>query len=248
MGRTKYGISMIDKAHLSTLYDRGNFNLSVNPLKIEEKQEDDAKLKSVEFQYNGLAINIKPSFIEQNIHATKFKLPNSKNLSFRKKCDGIFLLNKDEVNYIVCIALKSGYNAVCQDAIYQIAVSNIKVKSHLINFEDFKKEEYVELGIIVSFPPTPSDKWDSENNNIVTDHKIGLVSKQAESITQKYDKAFRKDGYVIMNGSDFNLDKLPLVSDLHIKDLYIKHEAVTSNSANINLDTILDNVIYPPNP
>lgn len=70
---------------------------------------------------------------------------------------------------IVYVELKSGYNEVCKKAVYQLPLSSIKIKSFLRNLSNFNLNDYIEVGLIVSFPPTEKDKFDDSNNEIVLD-------------------------------------------------------------------------------
>ena len=141
--------------------------------------------------------------------------------------------------YIVYIELKSGYNGVCSKAIYQLPVSSIKLKSYLRNFAGYTPGEYEELGLIVSFPPKPSDKFDDSNNDMVLANKTGYAALQ-NNAENKFDKEFRQNGIANTNAADFpTLDQSKLHNDIKFNSLDIYHHTVNGNKEKIDLSKYL---------
>ena len=76
---------------------------------------------------------------------------NSKfpNCSYQCDCDGIFLLQVGDKDYIVYSEMKSNF---AEKAIWQISSSVVRTKLLLSSIKDFGLEKYQELGIIISYP------------------------------------------------------------------------------------------------
>lgn len=227
---------MIRINDLTQLYKPTYFESKSGSIVVKEPQKEARTLKEVTFTFTGSMIFINPKFLDDS---TEIYIKPPTGVSFRHICDGIFILEQNEKKYIIWIELKSGYNDVCKKAIDQLATSYVKTKSHLMNFSTFNPAEYIELGIIVSFPPKPEDLNDVGNNPMVIENKLRNVGICAPTYKSSYSRALRIHQEVIMRGTDFGFHTLSLVPQITMDKLYVKHQPVNDESAIIDLNGIL---------
>lgn len=230
---------MIKIDDLARLYKPAYFKSQSKSIAIREPQKGANTLKEVTFTFTGSMICISPDFLEDSVEI--YVKPCS-GVSFRHICDGIFLLEQEDKKYIIWVELKSGYKDVCKKAIDQLATSYVKTKSHLMNFSTFVPDEYRELGIIVSFPPKAEDLTDADNNPMVMANKLRNVGASTPSYRNLYHKALCANQEVVMKGIDFGFHTLPLVPQISMTKLYVKHQPVTTENAVIDLNQILQQV------
>ena len=226
----------VDITDLTSFYNPDLFQKGNNSVLLEEKQKNTEALSSVEILTPGDYILIRPGFLNESKEAYR-KI--DKQISYRDINDGTLLVEHKGKRYIVYIELKSGYNGVCSKAIYQLPVSSIKLKSYLRNFAGYTPGEYEELGLIVSFPPKPSDKFDDSNNYMVLANKTGYAALQ-NNAENKFDKEFRQNGIANTNAADFpTLDQSKLHNDIKFNSLDIYHHTVNGNKEKIDLSKYL---------
>lgn len=172
--------------------------------------------------------------------STNLYIKQSGDFSFRRKCDGVVICKKGSHNYIIWIELKSGFNQIFSDAIYQIAACYVKMKSYLRNFVAYNPGEYEEMGIVVSLPEnTPDEKV--ESNKQVTDRRASLVSQHG-TLTDKCRRRYRRSGNIELLASDFIASQQAFVPDIQIQHLPIFHIATNTAVTNVNLGTIIQQV------
>ena len=221
---------------LTELYSPSYFKEVSKQYTLTEKQIDPNKLSKVNVITSGSGIFIVPEFLGDCERIFK-KI--EKKLSFRDNNDGTFLLEKDGVQYIIYVELKSKFEAGIKKAIRQIPVSSIKIKSFLRNIQTFKLQDYRELGLIISYPPAPEDKYDSKNNAMVLNHKVEYLADQKED-QEFYDKELRHNKEVYLTAENF--PKLPqdkLHEDIKFKSMMVYYRSVSKNGENVDLDNIL---------
>ncbi len=99
----------------NSFYAEDLFSLHKGSVVIEEKKNkgQEGKLQKVTLLSAGEFIECSNAYLQRTKDA--FKKVDS-NLSFKKDCDGIFLLNKDGKQYFIVIELKSGiaYSIDCK--------------------------------------------------------------------------------------------------------------------------------------
>lgn len=226
----------IDISDLTSFYSPELFQSGNNSVILEEKQQNAGALSSVEILTPGAYILIKPGFLNESKEAYR-KI--DKHISYRDINDGTLLVEYKGKRYLVYIELKSGYNGVCSKAIYQLPVSSIKIKSYLRNFASYTPGEYEEVGLIVSFPPKTSDKYDDSNNDMVLANKTGYAALQ-NNAENKFDKGFRQHSMVNANASDYpTLDQSRLHEYIKFNTLDIYHHTVNGNGEKIDLSQYL---------
>ncbi len=221
---------------LTELYAPSYFKEFSLHYKLNEKQDDPANLSEVNVKTSGSGIFITPNFLDD---CKSLFRKIDRHLSFRDINDGTFLLEKDDTQYIIYVELKSGYAAVKKKAIKQIPVSSVKIKSLLRNIQVFHSDDFIELGLIISFPPVPEDKYDSKNNDMVLNHKLNYMSVQMGS-EDIIDKELRSNKKTCMKAGHFpNLSQDKLHEDIKFKQIMVYHCPVCGNGDTVDLDTIL---------
>ena len=111
-----------------------------------EHQKETNKLKQVTYEHAGEIIEIENHLLKKCKDSFNSKLPNC---SYQCDCDGIFLLQVGDKDYIVYSEMKSNFD---EKAIWQISSSVVRTKLLLSSIKDFGLEKYQELGIIISYP------------------------------------------------------------------------------------------------
>lgn len=222
---------------LNSFYDNVLFSDCANSVELIEKQNKTSGLANVYIQFNGKFILIKPEFLKLSEEVFK-KIKNK--ISFRSINDGTILVDYNNKHYIVYIELKSGFNEVCKKAVYQLPISSIKIKSFLRNLSSFNPDDYNEVGLILSYPPTDTEKYDDSNNEMILDRKITFFNQQ-NNTENIIDKEIRQKGKINISSTDFpDLDQSKLHNDIKFKSLEIYHHAVKSNGEMVDLMRFLN--------
>lgn len=161
---------------------------------------------------------------------------NSKLLdcSYQCDCDGIFLLQVGDKDYIVYSEMKSNFD---EKAIWQISSSVVRTKLLLSSIKDFGLEKYQELGIIISYPPVEIkiDDNDSFKNN-----KTKMISTYREAI-HRCKKELKKGKKTTVNGSDFSMSDAHIAEQYQPNNMIIKHVEVPggNTSCSVNIDDLI---------
>ena len=203
---------------------------------LKENQRNPNNLSNVNIITSGHGFFIQSKFLCDCLSIYR-KIDD--NLSFRDNNDGTFVLEKNGKQYIIYIEMKSGYGAVKKKAIRQIPVSAIKIKSFLRNFQAFNLQDYTELGLIISYPPTEDDKYDSGNNAMVIDHKLSYMAVQRGN-EDAIDKELRQNRKVCLKAEHFpKLLQEKLHEDIRFRSMMVYHCPVNGNNDTVDLDEIL---------
>lgn len=227
---------MINIADLkSSIYDSELFIEHSSQLKIinDEKQEQNsAVLRSVIFKSRGNFISLSNKLLKNNANNYR-KIEN--DFSFRMDCDGIFLLHRDDRNYLIFTEVKSGFIHIRKKAFYQLITSYVKIKSFLATIDTYNKSDYKEVALIVSYP------YESISNNSEYQLTRRLVVNDWSSLSSAYIASIKKKKQVKMNIKDFGIDKMHVTAHLIEKKLTVKHVCVPQSveTHTINLDDII---------
>lgn len=196
-----------------------------------EHQKEAKKLKKVTYEHAGEIIEIENHLLK------KCKDSFNSNLldcSYQCDCDGIFLLQVGDKDYIVYSEMKSKFD---EKAIGQISSSVVRTKLLLSSIKDFGLENYQELGIIISYPPVEIkiDDNDSFKNN-----KTKMISTYREAI-YRCKAELKKEKSTKVNGSDFSMSDAHIAEQYQPNDMIIKHvEVPTGNtSCFVNIDNLI---------
>ena len=226
----------LDLNLLTEFFESNYFEEFSENYTLKERQQNPTNLSSVNIITSGHGLFIKPKFLCDCLSIYR-KIDD--NLSFRDNNDGTFVLEDNGKQYLIYIEMKSGYGAVKKKAIRQIPVSAIKVKSFLRNFKAFNPHEYIELGLIISYPPTEEDKYDSGNNAMVIDHKLSYMAVQTGN-EDVIDKELRQNKKTFLKAECFpKLSQDKLHEDIRFKSMMVYHCPVNGNNETVNLDEIL---------
>lgn len=232
---------MFDVGELKQIYNPAYFGSEKDHYVWTEHQTNPKALAKVEFLFKGGVIGyVKSGLLKEMQDA--YRGDSTATLNLRTICDGVLFLDRGEEHYFVILEVKSGFGDVKKRAINQIPASYVKTKSILNDFSSYNKGNFIEFGLIVSYPYVPYTNTDSENNPVVMENKRKMIGDKNEKIVSKYNKLLQDHQTAIFFGSDFEFDNLTKVkSDLFFDQLKVKHYPTTNHCVNTVID--LDNVI-----
>lgn len=194
-----------------------------------EQQEKAKKLEQVTYEHAGEIIEIENHLLKKCKDSFNSKVSNC---SYQCDCDGIFLLQVGDKDYIVYSEMKSNFD---EKAIWQISSSVVRTKLLLSSIKDFGLENYQELGIIISYP-IPVDIKIDDNDSFKT-NKRKMISTYHKAI-YRCKAELKKGKSTKVNGSDFSMSDAHIAEQYQPNDMIIKHvevpEGKTSYSVNID--------------
>lgn len=139
-----------------------------------EHQKEAKKLEQVTYEHDGTIIEIENHLLKKCKDSFNSKVSDC---SYQCDCDGIFLLQVGDKDYIVYSEMKSNFD---EKAIWQISSSVVRTKLLLSSIKDFGLENYQELGIIISYPIRVEIKID-DNESFKT-NKRKMISTYHKAI------------------------------------------------------------------
>ena len=160
---------------------------------------------------------------------------NVLDCSYQCDCDGIFLLQVGDKDYIVYSEMKSNFD---EKAIWQISSSVVRTKLLLSSIKDFGLENYQELGIIISYP-IPVDIKIDDNDSFKT-NKRKMISTYHKAI-YRCKAELKKEKSTKINGSDFSMSDAHIVEQYQPNNMIIKNVEVPkgNTSWSVNIDNLI---------
>lgn len=197
-----------------------------------EQQKKANKLEQVTYEHAGEIIEIENHLLKKCKDSFNSKLLDC---SYQCDCDGIFLLQVGDKDYIVYSEMKSNFD---EKAIWQISSSVVRTKLLLSSIKDFGLEKYQELGIIISYPIPVEIKID--DNDSFKNNKTKMISTYREAI-YRCKAELRKEKSTTVNGSDFSMSDAHIAEQYQPNDMIIKHVEVPEGdtSCSVNIDNLI---------
>lgn len=197
-----------------------------------EQQEKAKKLEQVTYEHAGEIIEIENHLLKKCKDSFNSKVSGC---SYQCDCDGIFLLQVGDKDYIVYSEMKSNFD---EKAIWQISSSVVRTKLLLSSIKDFGLENYQELGIIISYP-IPIDIKIDDNDSFKT-NKRKMMSTYDEAI-HRCKTELKKGKSTKINGSDFSMSDTHIAEQYQPNDMIIKHVEVPegNTSCSVNIDNLI---------
>lgn len=197
-----------------------------------EHQEEANKLEQATYEHDGKIIEIENHLLKKCKDSFNSKVPNC---SYQCDCDGIFLLQVGDKDYIVYSEMKSNFD---EKAIWQISSSVVRTKLLLSSIKDFGLENYQELGIIISYPIPDEIKID--DNESFKINKREMISTYREAI-HRCKKELKKGKKTTVNGSDFSMSDAHIAEQYQPNNMIIKHVEVPEGdtSCSVNIDNLI---------
>lgn len=197
-----------------------------------EQQTKANKLGQVTYEHAGEIIEIENHLLKKCKDSFNSKVPNC---SYQCDCDGIFLLQVGDKDYIVYSEMKSNFD---EKAIWQISSSAVRTKLLLSSIKDFGLENYQELGIIISYPMRVEIKID-DNDSFKTNKKK-MISTYNEAI-YRCKAELKKEKSTKVNGSDFSMFDAHIAEQYQPNNMIIKHVEVPegNTSCSVNIDNLI---------
>ena len=179
-----------------------------------EQQEKAKKLEQVTYEHAGEIIEIENHLLKKCKDSFNSKVSGC---SYQCDCDGIFLLQVGDKDYIVYSEMKSNFD---EKAIWQISSSVVRTKLLLSSIKDFGLEKYQELGIIISYPIRVDIKID--DNDSLKSNKRKMISTYDKAI-YRCKAELRKEKKTTVNGSDFSMFDAHIAEQYQPNNMIIKH-------------------------
>ena len=197
-----------------------------------EQQEKAKKLEQVTYEHAGEIIEIENHLLKKCKDSFNSKVSNC---SYQCDCDGIFLLQVGDKDYIVYSEMKSNFD---EKAIWQISSSVVRTKLLLSSIKDFGLEKYQELGIIISYPIRVDIKID--DNDSLKSNKRKMISTYDKAI-YRCKAELRKEKKTTVNGSDFSMFDAHIAEQYQPNNMIIKHVEVPegNTSCSVNIDNLI---------
>ena len=197
-----------------------------------EHQRRANKLEQVTYEHAGEIIEIENHLLKKCKDSFNSK---ASGCSYQCDCDGIFLLQVGDKDYIVYSEMKSNFD---EKAIWQISSSVVRTKLLLSSIKDFGLENYQELGIIISYPIPIDIKID--DNDSFKNNKRKMMSTYDEAI-HRCKTELKKGKSTKINGSDFSMHDTHIAEQYQPNDMIIKHVAVPAGniSCSVNIDNLI---------
>lgn len=210
---------------LTSLYAPALFEEGTGSFTVHEKNPD-AKITDVTITAPDLSYIV----CRENLWSASERLycTQASGFDFRKKCDGFALCDLDGQHYLIWIELKSGSNEVFKKALHQITSCYTKAKSYLRDIATFQATKYKEFGIVVS-STSPNDPIDP-----ISMRRQGLAS-QEETMEAKYRRQYKRDGFILLQGSDMKTDALPLSKEITFSRLPVVYYQSATSALTIDL-------------
>ena len=197
-----------------------------------ELQKEAQKLEEVTYKHAGTIIEIENHLLKKCKDSFN---SNVSGCSYQCDCDGIFLLQVGDKDYIVYSEMKSNFD---EKAIWQISSSVVRTKLLLSSIKDFGLENYQELGIIISYPMRVEIKID--DNDSFKINKREMISTYREAI-HRCKKELKKGKKTTVNGSDFSMSDAHIAEQYQPNNMIIKHVEVPegNTSCSVNIDNLI---------
>ena len=197
-----------------------------------EQQEKAKKLEQVTYEHAGEIIEIENHLLKKCKDSFNSKVSGC---SYQCDCDGIFLLQVGDKDYIVYSEMKSNFD---EKAIWQISSSVVRTKLLLSSIKDFGLENYQELGIIISYPIRVDIKID--DNDSLKSNKRKMISTYDKAI-YRCKAELRKEKKTTVNGSDFSMFDAHIAEQYQPNNMIIKHVEVPegNTSCSVNIDNLI---------
>lgn len=197
-----------------------------------EQQKKANKLEQVTYEHDGEIIEIENHLLKKCKDSFNSKVPDC---SYQCDCDGIFLLQVGDKDYIVYSEMKSNFD---EKAIWQISSSVVRTKLLLSSIKDFGLENYQELGIIISYPIRVDIKID--DNDSLKSNKRKMISTYDKAI-YRCKEELKKGKKTTVNGSDFSMFDAHIAEQYQPNNMIIKHVEVPegNTSCSVNIDNLI---------
>lgn len=196
-------------------------------------------LSYVVMQTKGTFICLNNKILKESSNIYKTDNKDEGRISFRRDCDGICLLEVDGRNILLIIEVKSGFNEIKKKAFEQLVASYIKTRSILQSIEGYNPDEYEEIGLLVSYPPT--GKRYIPATSMIDIKKEVIAPSSLDRLNNVNVARLRVNQEVILNLSDYMIDSFHVNQSLYNPTLHVKHVSVTDQvgSETIDLDSYL---------
>lgn len=183
---------------------------------------------------NGIFLNINNSLLRECCQIYQSENRPAGRISFKRDCDGIFLLEVDNRKLLIVMEVKSGFNEVKKKAFEQLVASYVKTRAILQSVDGYNPVDYEELGILVSYPP--SGAMTPPTNGMTSTKSAVVAPSPLDMLNNANATKLSVDSEVILDLSDYKVDACYLNPSLYNRQLHVKHIPVTNLAAYETID------------
>lgn len=232
---------MINETRLKeSIYEPKYFSVSPQKLTVNNEQADkSATLRYVEMTSSGVFLNIGNEILKEGCRIYQSDDRPSGRISFKRDCDGIFLLEVGGRKLLIIMEVKSGFNEVKKKGFEQLVASYVKTRAILQTVDGYNPAEYEELGILVSYPPLGAKT--APIGGILSTKSAVVAPSSLDVLNNTNATKLSVDREVILDLSDYKVDACHLNPSLYNRQLHVKHISVTNLAASeiINIDSYI---------
>lgn len=229
---------MINETRLKeSIYEPKYFSASPQKLTVNNEQADkSATLRYVEMTSAGVFLNIDNEILKEGCRIYQSDDRPSGRISFKRDCDGIFLLEVGDRKLLVIMEVKSGFNEVKKKGFEQLVASYVKTRAILQTLDGYNPAEYEELGILVSYPPSGAKT--APSNGITASKSSMVAPSPLDKLNNTNATILSVDSEVTLNLNDYKVDACHVNPSLYRRQLLVKHISVANlaESETIDLD------------
>ena len=224
-----------------SIYRECYFSMSIGVLDVcNEDRPAVGTLSKVEMRSKGTFINLSNKLLKISRDIYQSADRDTGRISYCRDCDGICLLELDGRNILLFVEVKSGFNELKKKAFEQLVASYIKTRCILQSIKGYNPDDYEEMGIIISYPPT-AIPTSSLSTSLIGIKSATIAPSIIDKLNARNVTALRVDQEVTLNLSDYKVDTCHVNPSLYRSSLHVKHISVTdlAISETIDLDSYL---------
>ena len=205
---------------------------------FHETDPGERVLRDVDFQVSGHYVALSSKILKDSaeIYNKQFN-----ETYLRKNCDKVVLLNKDSKDYIAWIEVKTSFNEIYRKGIFQFPGCYYRTKAFLNNFASHSDKGFLEFALAIYTEDAPPIEISSTST--YTQAKFKKINPDPETahqkIENKYKSILKSRGKCIIEGSDFGMDKMPILEKYKVDSLPCVVWPVKYKGGIVNIDEVI---------
>lgn len=232
---------MISKTELCKVIAPSYVEEGDDTFEFYEKKNKQYGLQQVEFQNSGHYVALSSGLLasSKNMYEVNFE-----EVCFQRDCDKVVLIKKDDKFYMFWIEVKTSLKQISKSAIFQIPGAYYRIKAILDDFVAHEDRGIIECALAVYAPDAPPPPV---NHTLAAVEKYTKSKKRMinppltphEQIIRKYAALINAGGKMLLEGTDFGMDKLPILDKYKISTLPCVVWPVTYKNAKVNMEDVI---------
>lgn len=205
---------------------------------FHESDPEERVLRDVDFYTSGHFVALSTMLLKDSAEIYNKQFEETR---LRSNCDKVVLLNKDGKDYIVWVEVKTSFNEIYRKGIFQFPGCYYRTKAFLNNFVSHLDEGVQEFALAVYAEDAPPVEISSASN--YTQAKLTKINPAPETahqkIENKYKSVLKSRGICTIEGSDFGMDKMPILEKYKVGSLPCVVWPVTYKDGVVNMDEVI---------